>query len=51
MKFQRAGHAAAPTLRNDTASHPSSVTFGDTSPYTPGGKRTAGVRSKNPGDN
>jgi len=42
MKFQRAGHAAAPTFRNDTASRPSSVTFGDTSPYTPGGKRHAG---------
>ena len=25
MKFERAGHAAAPTLRNDTASRPSSV--------------------------
>ena len=26
MKFERAGHAAAPTLRNDTAYRPSSVT-------------------------
>ena len=40
----RAGHAAAPTLRNDTASRPSSVAFGATFPYTPGGKRIAGGR-------
>ena len=36
IEFERAGHAAAPTRKNDTASRPSSGTFGATSPCTVG---------------